>query len=100
MEREDSDTGTPRFISSAARVHRGTRETGAECGQVLRTSDWAIVDAANPLDAVVRFGNRPCSKCFSRCNDLQMIHTIDHSSVVVPHDRAAVIARLPYEEVE
>jgi hypothetical protein len=97
---KDAAAETPRFISSAARVHRGTRETGAECGQVLRTSDWAGVNAANPLDAVVRFGKRPCLKCFAHATDLDTIHTIDHTSFVIHHDREDVIDRLPYEEVE
>jgi hypothetical protein len=61
-----------RFISSASNtVHERAEDNDGEfeyhpkCGQRLPPgSMWSRVDADTPLEAVVKFDLKPCTKCF------------------------------------
>lgn len=84
------------FIShpNTRTLHRGTRDDGAACGQPGDT--WVGVGADNPLEAVVAYGVRPCSKCFKRSYRLAIVYKKVHSATLITRDMAELTATLPW----
>jgi hypothetical protein len=85
------------FIShpNTGTLHYGTRADGADCGAYA--DSWAVVDADNPLDAVVNYATPPCTRCFDHAHQLVPVYKKLHSAVVIRRDLDDLAARLPYE---
>jgi len=91
-----SSSGEAEFIShpNTRTLHRGTRDDGAECGQ--QNDSWAVVDAKDPLDAVMYYGTPPCSKCFRHAAGLRRVILKTHRPVVIHADLSDIVNRLPW----
>jgi hypothetical protein len=88
-----SASDTEQFVShpNTRTLHRGTREDGAECGQYSEDG-WATVDAEDPMDAVVNYATKPCSKCFTTgYHDLQRVYLKEHTAVLCEYETEEII---------
>lgn len=81
---------------NTGRLHKGTREDGAECGQYTETP-WSDVDAENPLEAVCIYAVNPCTKCFSRTIALHKVLLKLHSAHVIRKDLEEITKHLEWE---
>jgi hypothetical protein len=90
--------GTERFAvhPNTQRLHKGCRENGAECG-TQSSSGWAEIEATNPLNAVVVYAVRPCTRCFNRSLTLSRIYKKLHTSLLIEKSTEEIAATLPWE---
>ena len=75
--------------------HRGTREDGAECGQVA--DSWAQFEAVNPIVAVAKYAHTPCSSCFGKAYALSGLYRALHTNSILDRDPDEIASRLPWE---
>jgi len=86
------------FIShpNTRTLHRGTREDGAACGQP--SDSWAVVDAENPMGAVLHYATPPCSKCFTHgYHDLKRVYLSEHTAVACEYTTESVVNASSWE---
>jgi len=99
MTNDSTEDKKLQFIShpNTRTLHIGTRERGAECGQVSQEG-WASVDATNQLDAVLNYATQPCRKCFTHgYHDLHRIYLKEHTSILVEKPLDELTKTLPWE---
>lgn len=95
---EYSTDGTERFAvhPNTHRLHKACRESGAECG-AQSASGWSKVEATNPLNAVVVYAVRPCTRCFNHSLTLSRIYKKLHTSLLIQKPPKDIASTLPWE---